>query len=48
MEMFHECFTMVYLGMVVGKACHDILTMVYELEDIAILNIKGTDSRCVI
>ena len=28
--------------------CHDISRMVYEIENIAILNIKGVDFRCVI
>ena len=27
--------------------CHDIWIMAYELENIAILNIKGIDYRCV-
>ena len=28
--------------------CRDILTMVYEPKDVAILNIKGVDYRCII
>ena len=28
--------------------CHDISRMVYEIENISILNIKGVDFRCVI
>ena len=28
--------------------CHDISMMDYELENIAILNIRGVDYRCVI
>ena len=28
--------------------CHDISMMAYELENIATLNIKGVDYRCVI
>ena len=30
------------------NGCHDISMMTYELENIAILNIKGIDYRCVI
>ena len=30
------------------NGCHDISMMAYELENIAILNIKGIDYRCVI
>ena len=32
----------------VCNACNDISMMAYELENIAILNIKGVDYRCVI
>ena len=28
--------------------CHDISMMAYELEIIAILNVKGVDYRCVL
>ena len=28
--------------------CHDILTMAYELENIAILSTKGTTFRCIL
>ena len=28
--------------------CHDILMIPYELENIAILNVKGVDYRCVL
>ena len=28
--------------------CHDISMMAYELETIAILNVKGADYRCVL
>ena len=28
--------------------CHDILMMAYELKNIAILNVKGIDYRCVL
>ena len=28
------------------NGCHDLSTMVYELEDFMILNIKGVDYRC--
>ena len=31
----------------VWNGCRDISMMVYELENIAILNIKGVDFRCV-
>ena len=31
----------------VFNGCHDISMMAYELEDIAILNIKGVDYRYV-
>ena len=27
--------------------CHDILIMTFELKNIAILNVKGVDCRCV-
>ena len=30
------------------NSCYDILMMAYELENIAILNMKGVDYRCVI
>ena len=29
------------------NGCHDISMMAYELENIAILNVKGIDYRCV-
>ena len=32
----------------VCNGCHDILMMAYELENIAILNVKDIDYRCVI
>ena len=32
----------------VYKGCHDISMMAFDLENIAILNIKGFDYRCVI
>ena len=32
----------------VCNKCHDISMMGYELENIAILNIKGADYRCVL
>ena len=32
----------------VCNGCHDISMMVYKLENIAILNVKGIDYRCVI
>ena len=32
----------------VCSGCHDISMIAYELENITILNIKGTDRRCVI
>ena len=28
--------------------CHDVLTTVYELKNIAILNVKGVDYRCIL
>ena len=28
--------------------CHDISMLAYELENIAILNVKGVDYRCVL
>ena len=28
--------------------CHDVLMIVYELKDIAILNVKGVDYRCIL
>ena len=28
--------------------CHDVLTTAYELKNIAILNVKGVDSRCIL
>ena len=30
------------------KKCHDISMIAYELENIAILNVKGVDYRCVL
>ena len=32
----------------VCNKCHDILIMAYELENTAILNVKGVDYRCVL
>ena len=32
----------------VCNKCHDISVMAYELENIAILNVKGVDYRCVL
>ena len=32
----------------VCNGCHDISMMAYELENIAVLNVKGVDYRCVI
>ena len=32
----------------VCNGCHDISIMAFELENIAILNIKGVDYRCTI
>ena len=32
----------------VCNRCHDLLTMSMNLSDIAILNIKGSDYRCII
>ena len=32
----------------VGKKCHDLLTMSMNLTDIAILNSKSPDYRCII
>ena len=32
----------------VRNGCHDILLMSINLDDIAILNIRGTDYRCII
>ena len=31
----------------VCNGCHDISMMAYQLENIAILNVKGVDYRCV-
>ena len=28
--------------------CHDLLTTAYELKNIAILNVKGVDCRCIL
>ena len=28
--------------------CYDVLTTVYELKNIAILNVKGSDYRCIL
>ena len=30
------------------NACHDISMMAYELENMAILNMKGVDYRCLL
>ena len=32
----------------VCNGCHDLLTMSMNLSDIALLNIKGSDYRCII
>ena len=32
----------------VCRGCHDLLMMAYELKNIAILNAKGVDYRCVL
>ena len=32
----------------VCNKCHDILMTAYELENIAILNVKGVDFRCIL
>ena len=32
----------------VCNGCHDILTIAYELKNIAIVNVKGVDYRCVL
>ena len=32
----------------VCNKCHDVLMTAYELKNIAILNVKGVDSRCVV
>ena len=32
----------------VCKGCHDLLVMVYDLNDFMILNIKGVDYRCFV
>ena len=32
----------------VCNRCHDLLTMAYSLENTAILNAKGTTSRCIL
>ena len=32
----------------VCNRCHDLLTMAYSLENIAILSAKGTTSRCIL
>ena len=32
----------------VCNKCHDISMMAYELENIAILNVKGVEYRCVL
>ena len=32
----------------VCNKCHDILMTVYELKNIAILNVKGIDFRCIL
>ena len=32
----------------VGNKCHDLLVVVYDLQNFMILNIKGVDYRCYI
>ena len=32
----------------VCNKCHDVLMTVYELKNIAILNVKGADFRCIL
>ena len=32
----------------VCNKCHDVLMTAYELKNIAILNVKGVDSRCIL
>ena len=35
-------------GPYVCNGCHDMLMIAYELKNIAILNVKGVDPRCVL
>ena len=32
----------------VCNKCHDVLMIAYELKNIAILNVKGVDFRCIL
>ena len=32
----------------VCKKCHNVLMTAYELKNIAILNVKGVDDRCIL
>ena len=32
----------------VCNKCHDVLITVYELKNVAILNVKGADFRCIL
>ena len=32
----------------VSNECHDVLMTAYELKNIAILNVKGVDFRCIL
>ena len=32
----------------VGNKCHDVLMSAYELRNIAILNVKGVNYRCIL
>ena len=50
----HELSLLVFSGLnykfepEVCNGCHDVSKIAYELQNIAILNVKGVDYRCVI
>ena len=50
-DVCHYCYFLNYsfkFQLYVYNRCHDLLMMSVNLSDIAILNIKGSDYRCII
>ena len=50
-DICHYCYFLNYsfkFQTNVCNICHDLLTMFMNLSDIAMLNIKGSDYRCII
>ena len=50
--MIYHCWYFLDIGyeyeQYVCNGCHDLLMMVYDLDDFMILNIKGVDYRCFV